>query len=128
MFSSISSFSFGTRSSLVLLLLRIRHGVSRGGRVSELLVLQDWDLEFTTLNTIQRRSHYTTFSIFVKLEDYFYILSFFNAQKTLKSYVLTAYIDPHRNLHMCRHVAYAICSASPHAYSNPHFKTLIQIF
>jgi hypothetical protein len=41
-------------------------------------------------------------------------------QKTLKSYVLTAYITPH----MRPHVAYAICNASPHAYSNPHFKTL----
>jgi hypothetical protein len=45
-------------------------------------------------------------------------------QKTLKSYVLTAYIAPHRNPHMRPHVAYAICNASPHAYSNPHFKTL----
>jgi hypothetical protein len=44
---SISSFAFGTCSFLVLLLLRVQHGVSGGGRVPELLILQDRDLEFT---------------------------------------------------------------------------------
>jgi hypothetical protein len=83
--------------------------------------LCSWDSipEHGILHLAMKPLHH--FSVFIKVEDYFYILSFLIPKKILKSYVLTAYIAPHMHLH----AAYATCNAPPHAYSNPYFKNLV---
>jgi hypothetical protein len=99
--------------------------VATKGSKNPLLLLgfepKTWDTPSNNETTIPLLCFCQTWNLFL------YII-IFNMQKTPKSYVLTAYIAPHRNPHMRPHVAYAICNASPHAYSNPHFKTLNQTY
>jgi hypothetical protein len=95
--------------------------VATKGRKSSLLLM---GFNPRTWGTPSSNEATTPLLCFCQTWRLFLYIIIFNIQKILKSYVLTAYIALHRNLHMRPHVAYKIYSVSPHVYLNLHFKTL----